>query len=50
MLGKAPIPIIAGPVAERFGYTVTFGAGALVSAALLLLLIPLRTSVAQAPT
>ncbi|MEO7111115.1 MAG: MFS transporter [Polyangiaceae bacterium] len=47
MLGKAPIPMIAGPLAQRFGYTVTFGAGALVSGALLLLLIPLRKGVAQ---
>jgi MFS family permease len=42
MLGKAPIPIIAGPIAQRFGYTFTFGVGAVISGALLLLLIPLR--------
>jgi len=41
MLGKAPIPMIAGPIAQRFGYTVTFGAGAMISAVLLLLLVPL---------
>ncbi|MEO8877414.1 MAG: MFS transporter [Polyangiaceae bacterium] len=42
MLGKAPIPMIAGPIAERFGYTLTFGVGAAISAMLLFLLLPLR--------
>ncbi|MEO8798042.1 MAG: MFS transporter [Polyangiaceae bacterium] len=44
MLGKAPVPIIAGPIAQRFGYTFTFGVGAFISALLLLLLFPLRKS------
>lgn len=44
MLGKAPVPIIAGPIAQRFGYTFTFGAGAFLSALLLLLLFPLHKS------
>ena len=42
MLGKAPVPILAGPMAEKFGYAATFGVGALISAALLILLVPLR--------
>ena len=42
MLGKAPIPIVAGKMGEIYGYSVVFGVGALVSGALLLLLIPLR--------
>lgn len=42
MLGKAPIPIIAGPIAEKYGYTFTFGAGAVISAGFLFLLIPLH--------
>jgi MFS family permease len=49
MLGKAPIPIIAGPITEKFGYTFTFGAGAIISAALLFLLIPLCKAPSQAP-
>ncbi len=42
MLGKAPIPAIAGPMAQLFGYAAVFGVGAIVSCVLLLLLIPLR--------
>ena len=42
MLGKAPVPMIAGPLAEKFGYTAVFGMGAVISAVLLTLLIPLR--------
>lgn len=42
MLGKAPVPMIAGPLAEKFGYAAVFSAGALISALLLMLLIPLR--------
>ena len=49
MLGKAPIPMLAGPLAQRMGYTVTFALGAVLSALLLLLLVPLRTQEPVAP-
>lgn len=42
MLGKAPVPLLAGPVAQTWGYSVLFGAGTALSAAFLLLLPPLR--------
>lgn len=42
MLGKAPIPLLAGPVAQLWGYSVLFGAGTVLSAGFLFLLAPLR--------
>jgi MFS family permease len=42
MLGKAPVPIFAGKMADKFGYSVTFAAGAFISGLFLLLLIPLH--------
>ena len=44
MLGKAPIPLLAGPMAEHHGYTATFGVGAVLSLLYLGLLIPLKRS------
>ena len=42
MVGKAPIPIIAGPFAQLYGYATVFGVGAIISFLLLWLLVPLR--------
>lgn len=41
MFGKAPIPMLAGPFAQHFGYLATFATGTVLSAVLLLLLVPL---------
>ena len=49
MLGKAPIPLLAGPKAEHHGYTATFGLGAILSLLYLGILIPLRKSEAAGP-
>ena len=42
MLGKAPIPILAGFFAQHYGYATVFAVGAFVSFVLLCLLIPMR--------
>lgn len=42
MLGKAPIPLLAGPIAQAMGYSVVFGAGTVLSAGFLLVLPALR--------
>ncbi len=42
MLGKAPIPILAGPFAQAYGYSALFLAGTVLSAGFLLLLPALQ--------
>lgn len=42
MIGKAPIPLLAGPIAQYYGFSVLFGAGTALSAAFLLVLPSLR--------
>lgn len=47
MLGKVPVPMIAGPIAQTWGYSVLFGLGTAASVAFLLLLPPLRRADAR---
>jgi MFS transporter, PAT family, beta-lactamase induction signal transducer AmpG len=42
MIGKAPIPILAGLLAQHHSYTLTFGLGAVLSLLYLGLLVPMR--------
>jgi len=49
MLGKAPVPLIAGPIAQQYGYTWTFGLGAILSLLYLALLVPLHRAESSAP-
>ncbi len=48
MLGKAPVPMIAGPIADKWGYSVLFGLATLFSFAFLALLPPLRRAAIEA--
>lgn len=47
MLGKAPIPLLAGPFAQAFGYSALFGVGTALSAGFLLLMPALRRADAE---
>lgn len=49
MVGKAPIPMLAGAVADARGYTNTFGLGAILSLLYLGLLLPLRKHASRPP-
>jgi PAT family beta-lactamase induction signal transducer AmpG len=49
MLGKVPVPMLAGPIADHWGYSVLFGLGTACALAFLAVLPPLRRADAQRP-